>query len=51
MKDKYEFGKCKNCGTEAALKNGYCSNCQDKKMDLPPGFEELFNKGWEEKND
>ena len=40
--DKYEFGKCKNCNTEAPLKNGYCSNCQDRKMDLPEGFEEMF---------
>ena len=42
MKDKYEFGKCKNCSKEAPLKNGYCKDCQDKKMDLPPGFEEMF---------
>ena len=42
MKDKYTFGRCKNCGKEAPLKNGYCKDCQDKKVDLPEGFEELF---------
>jgi len=40
-----EFGKCKDCNRWEVLKNGYCSNCQDKKMDLPPGFEEIFDFG------
>ena len=50
MKDKYTFGKCKNCNKNAALKNGYCSNCQDNKADLPPGFEDLF-RGFDNKED
>ena len=41
-KNKYTFGRCKNCGKEVPLKNGYCVSCQDKNVDLPPGFEELF---------
>jgi len=42
MKDKYEIGQCKNCGKNLPLKNGYCKDCQKKKVDLPPGFNEVF---------
>jgi uncharacterized OB-fold protein len=42
MKDKYEFGKCKNCGKETTLKNNYCKDCQDKKIEMPDVFKDIF---------
>lgn len=37
-KDKYDFGKCKTCGEEKTLKNGYCIECEN----FPDIFKDMF---------
>lgn len=46
--DFYYFGKCKGCGKESPLKNGYCPECEKKRPKTPEFFRDIFgnfNKG------
>lgn len=46
MKNKsnfYYFGKCKHCGLDKALKNGYCIECEKKQPKCPNFFKDIFN--------
>ena len=40
-KDIYDFGICKNCGKDTAIKNGFCADCE-KYDDLPNVFKDMF---------
>ena len=41
--DNYSLGQYKICGKTTSLKNGICSDCQEKN-DLPDFFKDLFRK-------
>ena len=41
-KDNYSIDYCQNCKQFAALKNGYCKDCQDKQ--LPDFFKDMLEK-------
>lgn len=47
MESEYEFGYCRTCNQWAALKDGICAQCEDKK--IPDFLKELFKKNEETK--
>lgn len=41
--DTFTIGQCKKCKETTALKNGYCSKCQQPDVEMPEFLTDIFS--------